>query len=152
VHVRRLAPYGPEECVTTDPRGPKVLVAFRVFLRNHGRRLAAHVGAEIKLPRPLVNREVRRRTAEEQDVSITQRPGTVNFFRYHPQPLFPGQDIYFLQFWVVLHRGNVEAVQSGMATVSWRVYADDAPAREGEQALVDFAVVRDGLDWLRANG
>lgn len=149
VHVRRLAPYGPEERVTTDRRGPKVQIAFRMFLRNHGRRLARHVGAEVILPRPLVNADVRTRTASEQDVSITQRPGTVNFFRYHPHPLFPGQDIYFLQFWVSLHRGNLDAVASGMANVRWKVYADDAIAREGTQPLSEFAVVRQGLQWLR---
>ncbi|MCB9680213.1 MAG: ATP-binding protein [Alphaproteobacteria bacterium] len=152
VHLRRVAPYGPEERITTDPRGPKVLISFRAFLENRGHTMAGHVGAEIVLSRPLVNREVRRRTLEAIDVSLTQRPGTVNFFRYHPNPVFPGQDLYFLQFWVAVHAGNLDAVRSGMASIHWRVYADDAPAREGHRALADFAVVRDAVTWLTTQG
>lgn len=148
VDVRRLAPFGPEERVTTDPRGPKVHVCFRLFVENRGRMLAEHVGAEIVLPRPLVSREVRRRTLEPGDVSHTQRPGTVAFFRYHPNPIFPTQDLFFMQFLVVVHGANLDAVRSGLATVTWRIYADDAPVREGEQPLSDFAVVRDAVSWL----
>lgn len=148
VDVRRVAPFGPEERVTTDPRGPKVLISFRVFLENRGRTLATHVGAEIVLPRPVVNREVRRRTLEATDVGLTQRPGTVNFFRYHPHPVFPSQDLSFLQIWVAVHGGNLDAVRTGLARIAWRVYADDAPARTGSRSLVDFAVVRDAVAWL----
>ncbi|MCB9663099.1 MAG: ATP-binding protein [Alphaproteobacteria bacterium] len=148
VDVRRLAPYGPEERITTDPRGPKVLVSFRIFLENRGRTLARHVGAEIALPRPVVNREVRRRTLEGPDVGLTQRPGTVTFFRYHPHPVFPSQDLSFLQVWVAIHRSNLDAVRTGLARIAWRVYADDAPARTGSRSLADFAVVRDAVAWL----
>lgn len=148
VFVRRVAPYGAEERVTTDPRGPKALIALRMYLRNHGKRLAHHVGAEVVLPRALVNQDVRRRTLEAPDLSLTQRPGTIAFFRYHPNPMFPGQDLEFLQFWVGLHHGNLESVAAG-ATVAWKVYADDAPAREGHKALADFAVVRSAMEWLR---
>jgi hypothetical protein len=149
VHVKRLAPYGPDERLTDDPRGPKALVALRIYLENRGRRLARHVGLEVVLPRPLVNREVRKRTLEAGDARLTQRPGHVHFFRYHDQPLFPSQDVCFFTFWVALHGGNRDAVVNGTADVAWRIYADDAPAREGRQRLDDFAVVREALDWLQ---
>lgn len=150
VHLRRIAPFGAEQRVTTDPRGPKVLFSFRAYLENTGRTLANHVGCEIVLPRPVVNREARQRTLEAADVSLTQRPGTVNFFRYHPNPVFPSQDLVFVQFWVAVHRGNVDAVRSGAARVRWRIYADDAPVREGEVSLLDFAVVREAVAWIDA--
>jgi hypothetical protein len=147
-HLRRIAPFGPGERITTDPRGPKVLIGFRAYVENRGRTLANHVGVELVLPRPVVNREVRERVLRAGDVSLTQRPGVVNFFRYHPNPVFPGQDLVFMGFWVAVHRGNRDAVLSGLARVAWRVYADDAPPREGAQPLVEFAVVRDALAWL----
>lgn len=148
VLMRRVAPYGPEERITTDPRGPKVQVCFHAFVENTGRTLANHVGVEIVLPRPLVNQDVRQRTLQESDVSLTQRPGTVNFFRYHPNPVFPSQDLFFLRFWGVVHRGNLDAVRAGLARIEWRIYADDAPARVGHRALIEYAVVRDAVAWL----
>jgi hypothetical protein len=148
VHLHRVAPFGPDERITTDARGPKVQICFRAFVENRGRTLARHVGVELALPRPLVNRDVRRKTLASGELTLQQVPGTVNFFRYHPQPVFPGQDLFFLMFWVAIHHGNVDAVRSGLASVQWRVYADDAPARQGSQALRDYAVVRDALNWL----
>jgi hypothetical protein len=148
VHLRRVAPFGPAERRTDDPRGPKVLISFRAFIENRGRTLATHVGAEIVVPRPLVNREVRRRTLDPSGIQLQQRPGTVNFFRYLPHPLFPGQDLFFLQFWISLHMGNAEAVRAGTASIQWVLFADDAPARQGSLALGEYAVVRDSLAWL----
>jgi hypothetical protein len=149
VELRRLAPFGPEERVTTDPRGPKVLVSFRAYVENLGRTLAHHVGAEIVVPRPLVNREARQRTLAT-GASLTQRPGTVNFFRYHPNPIFPGQDLTFVQFWVAVHTSNMDAIAGGMTRLAWRVYADDAPFREGSVGLMEYTVVREAIAWLRA--
>ena len=152
VHVQRIAPYGPPERVTTDPRGPKVMLSFRIFLENRGRTLAQHVGLELAMPRPVVNRDVRRRMTEA-GAQLTQRAGTVSFFRYHPNPMFPGQDLFFLQVWVAVHGGNVEAIRQGAAAIAWRVYADDAPAREGTRPVVELAGVRDALAWVgRAAG
>lgn len=148
VAVQRLSPYGPEERITTDPRGPKVMIAWRLYVANHGRRLAHHVGVELAVPRPLVNRDVRARTLDADAISLTQRPGSVHFFRYHPNPVFPGQELFFLQFWTVLHSGNLDAVRQGVARIRHEVYADDAPVRQQEQVLTEYAVVRDGIAWL----
>jgi hypothetical protein len=148
VHLHRIVPFGPIERLTSDARGPKVQICFRAFVENRGRTLARHVGVEVSLPRAVVNREVRRRTLASGELTLQQVPGTVNFFRYHPQPVFPGQDLYFLTFWLAVHDGNVDAVRSGVASIQWRVYADDAPAREGSRPVNDYAVVREALTWL----
>ncbi len=141
VDVTRIGPYGGAEFDEDDPRGPKALICFQAFLSNRGRTLARHVGAELILPRPLVNSEVRRRILEEQETRLTQRPGELDFFRYHPYPLFPGQEIFFKRFWIALHARNLGLLRSG-AALRWRVYADDAPALEGHQAFRQYAVVR----------
>jgi len=148
VTVRRFAPFGPEERITSDPRGPKVMIAWRVFIGNGGQRLANHVGLEVAIPRPLVNRQVRTRTLDTPDVSLTQRPGSVHFFRYHPNPIFPSQDLFFLQIWTVLHSGNLDAVRQGVARITTEIYADDAPVRRTEHPLSEYAVVRDAVSWL----
>lgn len=150
VRVGRVAPFGPVERFTDDPRGPKVLVTLRVFLENHGRQLAHHVGGELVVPRPLVNREVRRRMLSKGGVTLTQKPGHLHFFRYHPHPVFPGQDVFFLKVSVAIHRRNLDLVASGSGALAWRVYADSAPVVQGRQALAEFAMVREGLTWLRA--
>jgi hypothetical protein len=148
VDITRVAPYGAPAFTTDDPRGPKVTVCFQAFVANQGRNLARHVGAEVILPRPVVNSEVRARVLEAEDVRLTQRPGALDFFRYHPYPLFPGQEIFFLRFWVALHAKNVAMVRSGQAGIEWRVYADDAAARVGSIALRRFSVVRRALQRL----
>lgn len=147
VELARLGPYGEPELDRTDRRGPRALISFRAFLRNEGRSMAQHVGAEMIVPRPLLGREVRRRNLELPDVHYTQTPGEVAFFRYHPVPLFPSQEVFFLRVWVVLHAGNMDAVRGG-AGLSWRVYADDAPPRTGELSLATFGVVGRCLSWL----
>lgn len=152
VGIRRVAPFGPDERSTADPRGPKVFISMRAYVENRGHQLAHHVGVEMVLPRPLVNREIRRRILEPGDVQLTQRPGTVNFFRYHPHPIFPSQDLPFLHFWVVLHRANADAVRAGTGRIQWRIYADDAPVRAGHVSLRDYAIVREALAWLDAQG
>lgn len=147
VELFRLGPYGEPQFDTTDPRGPRVFVSFRAFLRNHGRNLARHVGGELILPRALVGRRVRALNTEPDDVHYTQTPGEYTFFRYHPVPLFPTQEVFFLRFWVGIHAGNRELVRQG-CTMRWRVYADDAQPREGEVVLASYGVVSRGLEWL----
>ncbi len=148
VDITRVAPYGAPVFANDDPRGPKVMVCFQAFISNRGRNLARHVGAEVILPRPVVNSEVRERMLEAEGVHLTQRPGQLDFFRYLPYPLFPGQEIFFIRFWVSLHAANAVMVRSGQAAVEWRVYADDAPAHSGRSALRRFSVVRKALDEL----
>ena len=65
--------------------------------------LAHHMGAELILPRHLVGAEVRRRILLPGDIRHTQRPGEVVFVRYHPNPVFPSQELFFLMFWVGIH-------------------------------------------------
>lgn len=145
VDITRVSPYGDPVFATDDPRGPKVMVCFQAFVSNRGRNLARHVGAEVILPRPVVNSEVRELILEEDGIHLTQRPGQLDFFRYHPYPLFPGQEIFFIRFWVSLHAANAAMVRSGQAAVEWRVYADDAPAHIGRRELRRFSMVRGAL-------
>lgn len=147
VRIERIGPFGQPEYIESDPRGPKVQLCFRAFLANEGRTLARHVGTELVLPRPLVNSIVRDRMLE-QDLQLTQEPGALTFFRYHPAPLFPGQKIELLRFWVAIHGANYQQVDSGDAAVRWRVYADDAPPHEDVLPLARFRVVRRALGWL----
>ena len=148
VDITRVAPYGAPVFATDDPRGPKATVCFQAFVSNQGRNLARHVGAELILPRPVINSQVRQQVLEAEDVRLTQRPGALDFFRYHPYPLFPGQEIFFLRFWVALHAANAGMIRSGSAGIEWRVYADDAPATAGRIALRRFSVVRRALKRL----
>ncbi len=148
VDFTRVGPYGGAEFKTDDPRGPKAIVCFQAFLTNRGRNLARHVGADVVLPRPLINSEVRNRILDASDVRLTQRPGELDFFRYHPYPLFPGQEIFFMRFWISLHAANMGLVSGGQAAIQWRVYADDAPARQGQLALRRFSIVRRTLKRL----
>ena len=152
VRLVRLSPFGEPEFIDTDPRGPKVQLCFRAFLVNEGRTLAQHVGVEVRLPRPLVNSEVRSHMLEGGDVTLTQEPGALTFFRYHPSPLFPGQTIQVLQVWVALHGSNQALVKSDVAAIHWRVYADDAPPSEGHMPLGHFNVVRRAMSRLRRKG
>lgn len=149
VDASRVGPYGAAERILTDLRGPKVHIAFRLFVANHGRTMAHHVGTEILLPRPLVGREVRQRMLDTGEVQFTQTPGTIVMFRYHPTPLFPGQEIFSQLVWVGIHRSNIEVVRSGEAALSWKIYADDATARVGRQSLRRFQVVDRALQWLQ---
>ena len=148
VTVSRVAPFGDPEPILDDPRGPKVHLCFQCFVSNEGRVLAQHAGGEFILPRPLVNSDLRTRL-EASGAELTQTPGELHAFRYHHTPIFPGQEVALLRCWVGLHANNADAVASGSATLGWRIYADDAPARDGERALNTYGVVRDALHWLR---
>lgn len=146
--LTRVGPFGAPRYDQDDPRGPRVFVAFRAFLRNEGRTLARHVGVELHLPRPLVGKEVRRLCLAEPGVHLTQKPGEITLFRYHSVPVFPGQEIFFQLFWVGLHRANADMVRSGAVKLGWTVYADDAAPAEGGTPVNDYGVVQDALAWL----
>lgn len=150
VTLARVGPYGEPETDPNDPRGPRVFVSFRAFLGNRGRSMAHHVGGEILLPRSLVGREARRRNTAGDGVHYTQTPGQITFFRYHPVPLFPGQEIFFLHFWIGIHGRNLDLLRSGRARLTWRVYADDAVPRMDEVDLADFGVVQRAVSWVEA--
>ena len=150
VEVVRLAPYGEPEVVDDDPRGPKTLVHFRVFVANRGRTLARHVGVELVMPRPIVSREVRQRIrASPEFTPLTQTPGAITVFRYHPAPIFPSQEVYVLHCWIAVHSGNIELIRGG-AQLVWRVYADDAVPSTGSVEPWSWSVVRHAVIALEA--
>lgn len=151
VSLVRLGPYGAPELTHADPRGPMVLIQFRAFLINSGRTLGRHVGLEVQVPRPFVGREVRARTRERGEVTYTQTPSTITFFRYQPTPIFPSQEVYAASVWINLHRTNVALVRGG-ATLAWRVFADDAQPQLGSIELASFAVVQQGMQTLESVG
>jgi len=142
-----MGPYGEPELDDGDTRGRRVFVQFRILISNISQTLAHHVGAEIILPRPLVGAEVRRRILLSEEIHYTQRPGAVAFFRYHPNPIFPSQELFFMMFCVGIHANNQESIRGG-ATVKWRLYADDASPVEGEEILWRYAAVRRAVQML----
>ena len=109
--------------------------------------MARHIGAELTLPRVFVSREVRRRMEELGGVHYTQRPGEVSFFRYHPTPLFPTQEVYALCVWVLINQDNINALKSN-AEISWSVYADDSAPLTGGTPLISFSTIRQAVEWL----
>jgi Putative DNA-binding domain len=147
--LSRLGPFGDAELVTTDPRGPVALVQLRAFLTNTGRTLAHHVGVELVVPRPFAGSEVRRRMRETGETVYSHTPGEVTFFRYHPTPVFPTQEVYAISAWVSLHQNNL-ALARGGASISWVIYADDAEPVRGSRELRSFQVVLKGTSWLAA--
>jgi hypothetical protein len=149
VHLCRVGPYGEPELDLSDPRGPMMFVQFRAFLHNEGRTLAHHVGLELSVPRPFVGAEVRLRTRRQGEVRYTQRPGEILFFRHHPDPIFPDQEVYAASVWIALHATNVGLLRSG-ASLRWRVFADDAPPHVGEQPMGDYQVVQRAVERLAA--
>lgn len=147
VRVTRVGPYGAPQYVEDDPRGPKVLLCFQAYITNEGRYLATHVGAEVVIPRPLVSTDARNRILADREVRLTQHPGRLVFFRYHPNPLFPSQEVFFHHFWINVHAGNLDLLRAG-CEVTWRVYADDAPAHVFSTPLSMFKVVRRAVAWV----
>lgn len=147
VSLSKLGPYGDMEQDLSDPRGPRAFVMLRAFLQNSGRSMARHVGAELTLSRPFVGREVRRRMEASGETHYTQRPGEVSFFRYHPTPLFPSQEVYGLCVWVAIHANNLAQLKAG-AALSWAVYADDARPQVGAAPLMSFSSVRLAAEWV----
>ena len=141
VRLARFAPFGPTEYDDADPRGPRAFVCFQLFVRNEGRRLAKHVGVELRIPRALISSAVRDRIVRHADVQISQTPGQILIFRYHPAPVFPEQELCVIRIWVGVHAGNLDAIRSGKA-VSWVIYADDALPEVGERPLNTFRVMK----------
>jgi hypothetical protein len=149
VVLARMAPYGDAELDTTDPRGPRAFVQLRLHVANTGRVLAKHVGLEVLVPRPLAGTDARRRTLEIGQVIDSQKPGQVSYFRYHPVPVFPSQEVQACALWVSFHRNNLGLVRAG-ASVGWVLYADDAEPVRGSRELRSFQVVQRALSWVAA--
>jgi hypothetical protein len=149
VALTNLGPFGDPEPDPDDPRGPRVLLSLRAFVRNEGRSLARHVGGELVLPRPCVNTIARERMLSYDGVRLTQSPGDLTFFKYLGTPLFPTQETFFQRVWIAVHQGNLALLERGRAELRHRVYADDAPPREGTVALWSFPVVRRAARWVQ---
>ncbi len=148
VSLDKLGPFGEPEFDDSDPRGPRVLISLRAFLRNTGPKMAHHVGGEMILPRMFVNSEARTRMLSSDGIRLTQSPGELTFFKYYPSPLFPTQETFFQQIWFALHAGNRNLVESERGQVRWKIYADDAPPVAGSDDLWRFKVVRRAARWL----
>jgi hypothetical protein len=149
ITLSRLGPFGQADAVTDDPRGPVAFVQLRAFLQNTGKSLAHHVGIELVVPRPYAGHEVRRRMREANEGIYSQTPGEVTFFRYHPTPIFPSQEVYALSTWVALHRNNLALARAG-AAIGWVIYADDAVPVRGARELRSFQVVQKAMAWLES--
>lgn len=147
VALTRLGPYGDPVFDETDPRGPEAYVCLRAFLQNTGRILAHHVGLELVVPRPLAGSEVRRRMTETGETHYSQTPSRLTFFRYHPMPIFPSQEVYAASVWLCIHANNRALVRNGSA-LDWVIFADDAEPARGSQPLTRFSVVLEALEWL----
>jgi len=149
IAVSRLGPYGTYEEDLTDPRGPQAFVQFRAFFVNQSRRLAQHVGIELDLPRPFAGSQVRQRMRDNGECHFSQTPGKVLFFRYHPMPVFPSQEIYAVSCWACVHARNLSLVRSG-AMLGWTIYADDAEPVRGGRELRSFLVVQQAMTWVES--
>lgn len=145
VAVVQVDPYGSPELIEGDPRGPCVLLRLRSRLQNRGRVLAQHVGLEVTVPRFAVNSTCRKRTLQEQAGTISQSPGSLTYFFYHPSPLFPQQEVIFGTVWIAIHRTNVDHYQRGRVTLRWRSYADHSDFVTGETEVSSYSVVQRAL-------
>ena len=83
----------------------------------------------------------------EGESHYTQTPGQLSFFRYHPVPLFPSQEVYGSSVWICLHAKNIAQARAG-APLSWTTYADDSQPIRSEAKLYDFLIVRRSIDWI----
>jgi hypothetical protein len=140
VELARFGPYGQFQRDTSDPRGPRAFIQFRLFIANRGRTLARHAGLEVSVPRPFAGTEVRQRMKQQDESHYTQTSGTLTYFRHHPTPLFPTQEVYGLSVWVCLHQKNLAHVRNG-AELAWVIYADDARPAHGHQTLNDYQII-----------
>ena len=78
-HWLSFSPYGRVIIDDNHPDGSCKLLLLRIHIINNGRNLARHVGIELSVPRPLINRTARLKTPEE-DIQYTQRAGDIIFF------------------------------------------------------------------------
>ena len=147
VRVSRFGPYGSMDVDDSDPRGRRIFLRFRTFIVNDGRSLARHVGFECVVPRPFAGREVRSRMRKLGETLHTQTPGELSFFRYHPTPLFPSQEVYAATTWFCIHPGNIALIRAN-ARVRIVVYADDARPIEEYRDLADFSVIQQAIGEL----
>lgn len=147
VRVSRFGPYGDADIDDRDPRGRRVFVAFRTFLLNSGRSLARHVGIEVVVPRALAGREVRKRMRTLGETHYTQTPGDLSFFRYHPTPLFPSQEVYAATTWLCIHSRNISLLKSG-ASMSLVSYADDARPVTESRLLTEFSAIQKAIEYV----
>ncbi|MEZ4468807.1 MAG: ATP-binding protein [bacterium] len=147
VQVARVGPYGKAEPDEGDPRGLRIFVCLQLFIANTGMRLARHVGVEIEVPRLLVSGAARERTLAAGDIQLTQRPGAYLFFRYHPTPVFPGQEIHYCRIWIGLHARNLDVLHD-RAQIRCRVYADDAAPTVTTTELASFHLVRRAMKTI----
>ena len=107
---------------------------------NNGRNLARHVGVEVSVPRPLINRSARLKTLEE-DIQYTQRSGDILFFSYQAQPVFPSQECYAMMVWVGIHGNNCRHITND-TYLKWRIYADDSIPVEGQIQILSYRSVQ----------
>lgn len=149
VTLSKFGHFGEPEPDHHDQRGPRCFVMLRTFVHNAGRVMAKHVGVELTLPRAFIGKEVRRRMEEMDQTHYTQRRGHSSFFRYHPTPLFPTQEVFALCIWVCVHRNNMNALKSD-AKLLWSVYADDSIPINGELDLISFPAIRQAMEWVES--
>ncbi|MEE2644190.1 MAG: ATP-binding protein [Myxococcota bacterium] len=147
VLVSRFGPYGSADVDDSDPRGRRIFLSFRTFIQNNGRTLARHVGFEAVVPRPLAGREVRSRMESLAETHYTQTPGELSFFRYHPTPLFPSQEVYAATTWLCIHRGNIASLRSGLC-IRLITYADDARPQIVHRNLMDYSLIQKAVNDL----
>lgn len=150
VNVSRFGPYGHADIDDCDSRGRRVFIAFRTFLVNSGRSLARHVGIEVVVPRALAGREVRKRMRVLGETHYTQTPGDLSFFRYHPTPLFPSQEVYAATTWLCIHSRNLSLLRGG-ATINLVSYADDARPVTESRLLMDFSAIQKAMESVETS-
>ena len=140
--LKRLAPYKAPEIIEDEEQGTQVLQAFRLHFVNTGTSMAHHIGGEVSIPRMCMTRAARERTQSEQEIHYTQKPSDMVFFHYLGIPIFPSQEVYFMIFWVGVHKKNIAQLQQGIP-IRVRVYADDSAPKEQQEDLSSFAQMKD---------
>ena len=151
VLVSRFGPYGSADVDDSDSRGRRIFLRFRTFIQNEGRTLARHVGFEVVVPRSLAGREVRSRMKALAETHYTQTPGELSFFRYHPTPLFPSQEVYAATTWLCIHRGNIASLRGGMS-IQLITYADDARPHIVHRNLMDYSLIQKSVSEFESEG
>ena len=145
--LAQFSPYGKVIIDRHHPNGICKLLAFRLHIVNKGRNLARHVGVEVSVPRPLINRSARLKTLEE-DIQYTQRSGDILFFSYQSQPVFPGQECYAMMLWVGIHGNNYRHI-TNETYLQWRIYADDSIPVEGQIQLISYRSVQKAIQSFK---
>ena len=147
IELARFGPYGSFEKDTQDPRGPRAFIPVGFSLQIAVARLPVTWGSRRSCRGHWRAPEVRQRMKALKEAHYTQNSGALTYFRYHPTPMFPSQEVYGLSVWVCLHKNNVAQVVQG-SEIEWVIYADDARPQRGVQALSDFQIVKRAVSWL----